>query len=144
MRTGALPARNRNLVYFPTSPALRDVDTHPDAGQQQPLEAPNADGDRRSRPAPLGTARTCFLKGQLRPVQRTVIFVRTGAFTRSSRTRVPRPVIRPVIRTTGNGLNSRSSDFCVVTGAPGTGATVSVCESKETSPALSVTRSPTT
>ena len=92
----------------------------------------------------MGTARTCFLNGQPRPLQRTEIVVPTGASTRRSRTRVPRLVIRPAIRTTGNGLSKRSPNFCVMTGAAGTGRTVSVWESKETSPASSVTRSPTT
>ena len=88
--------------------------------------------------------RTCFLNGQLRPVQRTETRVPAGAVTRISRTRVPRLVIRPAIRTTGEGLSSRSPDLRAVTVVPGAGRTVTVCESNETSPASSVTRSPIT
>ncbi len=70
--------------------------------------------------------RTCFLNGQLRPLQRTDTRVPAGALTRSIRTRVPRLVIRPAIRTTGEGL-SRRDPFRAPT-LPGAGTTVTVCE----------------
>ena len=89
-------------------------------------------------------ARSRFLKGQLRPVQRIEIRAPSGMLTRSRRTRVPRRVMRPAILTTGNGLSTRSPAFCAAVGTPGTGSTRTVCESNERSPSLSVTRSPTT
>ena len=84
--------------------------------------------------------RMVLLNGQPRPWQRTLTRAPTGATMVSRRIRVPLPVTRPVIRTTGNGL-SRRSVLPEVPTWPG-GSTFTVCTCEPNASSALVTRSP--
>src|SRR5688572_29831725 len=102
-RRGGLPPRTLMLVDLPTDPAFvtKILIVVPDLSRR-----PSSLRIRSFRAA--WAERELALKGQPRPLHRTVTVAPGGVSTDRTRKRVPVRPMRPAIRTIGKGLSSRS------------------------------------